>query len=59
MNPTLRKIIIRSVFWVVYTYILYIAIMDNWWIWIALISPALFYIFYYEDLPKSIKIKIK
>ena len=59
MNPVVKKIIIRSIFWVVYSYVLYIAIIDSWWLWVALVSPLLFYIFYYEDLPKSIKIKKK
>jgi len=59
MNPVVKKIIIRAIFWVVYSYVLYIAIIDSWWLWVALVSPLLFYIFYYEDLPKSIKIKKK
>jgi len=59
MNPVVKKIIIRSIFWVVYSYVLYIAIIDSWWLWVVLVSPLLFYIFYYEDLPKSIKIKKK
>jgi len=59
MNPVVKKIIIRAIFWVVYSYVLYIAIIDSWWLWVVLVSPLLFYIFYYEDLPKSIKIKKK
>jgi len=59
MNPVVKKIIIRAIFWVVYSYVLYISIIDSWWLWVALVSPLLFYIFYYEDLPKSIKIKKK
>jgi len=59
MNPVVKKIIIRSIFWVVYSYVLYIAIIDSWWLWVVLVSPLLFYIFYYEELPKSIKIKKK
>ena len=59
MNPVVKKIIIRAIFWVVYSYVLYIAIIDSWWLWVALVSPLLFYIFYYEELPKSIKIKKK
>ena len=59
MNPVVKKIIIRSIFWVVYSYVLYIAIIDSWWLWVVLVSPLLFYIFYYEDLTKSIKIKKK
>ena len=59
MNPIVKKIIIRAIFWVVYSYVLYIAIIDSWWLWVVLVSPLLFYIFYYEDLPKSIKIKKK
>tara|TARA_B100000003_G_scaffold72062_1_gene64665 strand:+ start:135 stop:314 length:180 start_codon:yes stop_codon:yes gene_type:complete len=59
MNPVVKKIIIRAIFWVVYSYVLYIAIIESWWLWIALVSPLLFYIFYYEDLPEAIKIKKK
>jgi len=59
MNPVVKKIIIRAIFWVVYSYVLYIAIIDSWWLWVVLVSPLLFYIFYYEDLPKAIKIKKK
>ena len=59
MNPVVKKIIIRAIFWVVYSYVLYIAIIDSWWLWVVLVSPLLFYIFYYEELPKSIKIKKK
>ena len=59
MNPVVKKIIIRAIFWIVYSYVLYIAIIDSWWLWVVLVSPLLFYIFYYEDLPKSIKIKKK
>ena len=59
INPTTRKIITRIIFWVVYSYILYIAIIDGWWLWVAIVSPILFYIFYYEDLPESLKKKKK
>ena len=59
INPTTRKIITRIIFWVVYSYILYVAINDGWWLWVAIASPILFYIFYYEDLPESLKKKKK
>ena len=59
INPTTRKIITRIIFWVVYSYILYVAIIDGWWLWAAIASPILFYIFYYEDLPESLKKKKK
>ena len=59
INPTTRKIITRIIFWVVYSYILYVAIIDGWWLGVAIASPILFYIFYYEDLPESLKRKKK
>tara|TARA_E500000331_G_scaffold316841_1_gene327813 strand:+ start:214 stop:399 length:186 start_codon:yes stop_codon:yes gene_type:complete len=59
INPTTRKIITRIIFWVVYSYILYVAIIDGWWLWVVIASPILFYIFYYEDLPESLKKKKK
>ena len=58
INPTTRKIITRIIFWVVYSYILYVAIIDGWWLWVAIASPILFYIFYYEDLPESLKLEV-
>ena len=59
INPTTRKILTRIIFWVVYRYILYVAIIDGWRFWVAILSPILFYIFYYEDLPESLKKKKK
>jgi hypothetical protein len=59
INPIARKIITRIIFWVVYSYVLYVAIIDGWWLWVAIAFPILFYIFYYEDLPESLKKKKK
>jgi len=59
IKPSIRKIITRTAFWVIYSYILFISIIDNWWIWVGIASPILFYIFYYEDLPESLKKKKK
>ena len=59
INPTTRKILTRSIFWIIYSYILYVAIIGGWWVWVAILSPILFYIFYYEDLPESLKRKKK
>ena len=42
MNPVVKKIIIRAIFWIVYSYVLYIAIIDSWWLWVVLVSPLLF-----------------
>ena len=59
INPTTRKILTRSIFWIIYSYILYVAIIGGWWVWVAILWPILFYIFYYEDLPESLKRKKK
>tara|TARA_B100001142_G_C14159322_1_gene587827 strand:+ start:175 stop:360 length:186 start_codon:yes stop_codon:yes gene_type:complete len=45
-----RKILTRTIFWIVYSYILYIAIVGGWWIGVVIVSPFLFFIFYREDI---------
>ena len=52
MKKIHRKILTRTIFWIVYSYILYISILGGWWLGVAIISPILFFIFYREDMPK-------
>ena len=54
-----RKILTRVIFWIVYSYILYVAILGGWWIGVAVVSPFLFFIFYREDILNFSKYKKK
>ena len=52
-----KKILIRILFWIVYSYALYMAIQAGWWLWLVIASPILFFIFYKEDIPQFNKSK--
>ena len=59
MKKIHRKILTRTIFWIVYSYILYISILGGWWLGVVIISPILFFIFYRDDIPKFSRSKNK
>ena len=48
-----KKVIIsRILFWTIWSVALAYGIQGGWWLWVVLVFPILFYIFYKDDLPK-------